>query len=72
MKFLEMMRKTTFAQRVMVTVSIVWILILISMSHNVKWGRFDGGGFALGLIPIVAVWGGYWIFFEIIEKRKNK
>jgi hypothetical protein len=78
MKFLEMMRKTTIAQKVLVVGSIVWILILINGNWSCRSYRskmnchFDIGNFALGLILIVVVWGAYWIIIQIIEKRKNK
>jgi hypothetical protein len=71
MKLLEMMGKTTIVQKVLVVGSIVWILIMISKSYDPHRG-FHIGWFAQGLIPIVVVWGAYWVIIQIIEKRKNK
>ncbi len=62
MKFFEMIRKTTIVQRILIGVSIVWIL----------WEPRGLGDFAAGLITIVIVWGLYWIIIEIVRKRKNK
>ena len=62
MKFLEMIRKTTIVQRILIGVSIVWIL----------WKPRGLGDFLQGLILIVIVWGLYWIIIEIVKKQKNK
>ena len=62
MKFLEMIRKTTIVQRILIGVSIVWIL----------WKPRGLGDFLQGLILIVIVWGLYWIILEIVRKQKNK
>ena len=62
MKFFEMIRKTTIVQRILIGVSIVWIL----------WEPRGLGDFAEGLILIVIVWGLYWIIIEIVRKRKIK
>ena len=84
MKFFEIMRKTNVWQRVMIVVSIIWLLLMIDESWKCKSGRkrdstpvtvcrFYGGTFASeGLIPIVLGWGSYWIIIEIMRKRKNK
>ena len=62
MKFLEMIRKTTIVQRILIGVSIVWIL----------WKPRGLGDFLQGLILIVIVWGLYWIITEFMKQRKNK
>ena len=62
MKFFEMIRKTTIVQRILISVSIVWIL----------WEPRGLGDFAAGLILIVIVWCLYWIIIEIVRKRKIK
>ena len=62
MKFFAMIRKTTIMQRILISVSIVWIL----------WEPRRLGDFAAGLILIVIVWGLYWIIIEIVRKRKIK
>ena len=76
MKFLEMMRKTTIVQRVMIVASIIWLLMMTDKEYH--WSsssrnHFDIGDFlSQGFIPIILVWGAYWIIIGIIEKRKNK
>ena len=78
MKFFEMIQKTTIVQRILISVSTIWLLIMINgnwscRSYQSKMNcHFDIGDFALGLIPIVVVWGLYWIIIEIVRKRKNK
>ena len=62
MKFFVMIRKTTIVQRILIGVSIVWIL----------WEPRGLRDFAEGLILIVIVWVLYWIIIEIVRKRKNK
>ena len=62
MKFLEMIRKTTIVQRILIGGSIVWIL----------WEPRGLVDFVEGLILIVIVWGLYWIIIEIVRKRKIK
>ena len=62
MKFFEMIRNTTIVQRILIGVSIVWIL----------WEPRGLGDFAEGLILIAIVWGAYWIIIGIFEKRKTK
>ena len=70
MGFIEMIRKTTIVQRFLISGSIVWLLLMIDKSLN---RTFDLGDYAKeGLIPVVLVWGAYWIIIGIIEKRKNK
>jgi len=62
MKFLEMIRKTTIVQRILIGGSIVWIL----------WEPRGLVDFVEGLILIVIVWGLYWIIIEIMRKRKKE
>ncbi len=62
MKFLEMMRKTTIVQRILIGGSIVWIL----------WEPRGLVDFVEGLILIFIVWGLYWIITEFMKQRKNK
>ena len=62
MKFIEMIRKTTIVQRILIGGSIIWIL----------WEPRGLGDFLQGLIFIVIVWGLYWIIIEIVRKRKIK
>ena len=62
MKFIEMIRKTTIVQRILIGGSIVWIL----------WEPRGLGDFLQGLILIVIVWGLYWIITEFMKQRKNK
>ena len=62
MKFFEMIRKTTIVQRILISVSIVWIL----------WEPRGLVDFTEGLILIVIVWGLYWIIIEIMRKRKKE
>ena len=76
MKFFEMIRKTNIMQRVLIVASIVWLLLKIDPNIS-RYGNlmftFDFGDYANeGLIPVVLVWGAYWIIIGIIEKRKNK
>ena len=74
MKLFEMIRNADILQRVMIVLTIIWLLIVF----NKEWGRtatntkiinsFDYGDFAvLGLIPIIAVWGLYWIINGVKE-----
>ena len=62
MKFIEMIRKTTIVQKILIGGSIVWIL----------WEPRGLVEFVEGLILIVIVWGLYWIIIEIVRKRKIK
>ena len=62
MKFIEMIRKTTIVQKILIGGSIVWIL----------WEPRGLVDFVEGLILIVVVWGLYWIIIEIVRKRKIK
>ena len=62
MKFIEMIRKTTIVQRILIGGSIVWIL----------WEPRGLVEFVEGLILIVIVWGLYWIITEFMKQRKNK
>ena len=62
MKFIEMIRKTTIVQKILIGGSIVWIL----------WEPRGLVEFVEGLILIVIVWGLYWIIIEIVKKRKIK
>ena len=62
MKFIEMIRKTTIVQKILIGGSIVWIL----------WEPRGLVEFVEGLILIVIVWGLYWIIIEIMRKRKNE
>ena len=62
MKFIEMIRKTTIVQRILIGGSIVWIL----------WEPRGLVDFVEGLILIVIVWGLYWIITEFMKQRKNK
>ena len=62
MKFIEMIRKTTIVQRILIGGSIVWIL----------WEPRGLGDFLQGLILIVIVWALYWIITETMRKQKNK
>ena len=62
MKFIEMIRKTTIVQKILIGGSIVWIL----------WEPRGLVEFVEGLILIVIVWGLYWIIIEIVKKQKNK
>ena len=62
MKFLEMIRKTTIVQRILIGGAIVWIL----------WEPRGLVDFVEGLILIVIVWGFYWIFTQTMRNRKNK
>ena len=71
MKFLEMIRKLTIFQKILVIASIVWILILFSSSID-NYGRFSVKLFAQGLVPFVLVWGAVWILLEIKERNRNK
>jgi hypothetical protein len=71
MKLFEVIRNATIVQRVLFVSSIGWFLYVISVSHDRRRG-FDLGNFAEGLTPIVLLWGAYWIFIGIVEKRKNK
>ena len=57
-----MIQKTTIVQRILIGVSIVWIL----------WEPRGLLDFAEGLILIIIVWGLYWIIIEIMRKRKIK
>ena len=61
-KFIEMIRKTTIVQKILIGGSIVWIL----------WEPRGLVEFVEGLILIVIVWGLYWIITETMRKRKNK
>ena len=61
-KFIEMIRKTTIVQKILIGGSIVWIL----------WEPRGLVEFVEGLILIVIVWGLYWIIIEIVRKRKTK
>ena len=62
MKFVEMIRKITIVQRILIGGSIVWIL----------WEPRGLVDFVEGLILIVIVWGLYWIIIEIMRKRKKE
>jgi len=62
MKFLEMIRKTTIVQRILIGGSIVWIL----------WEPRGLVDFVEGLILIVIVWGLYWIITEFMKQRKKE
>ena len=62
MKFIEMIRKTTIVQKILIGGSIVWIL----------WEPRGLVEFVEGLILIVIVWGLYWIIIEIMRKRKKE
>ena len=62
MKFIEMIRKTTIVQKILIGGSIVWIL----------WEPRGLVEFVGGLILIVIVWGLYWIITEFMKQRKNK
>ena len=71
MKFFEMIQKTTIVQRFLISVSIVWLLLMIDDSlvryDNLDF-TFDFGDYAKeGLIPVVIVWGLYWIINGIKE-----
>ena len=61
-KFIEMIRKTTIVQKILIGGSIVWIL----------WEPRGLVDFVEGLILIVIVWGLYWIITEFMKQRKNK
>ena len=61
-KFIEMIRKTTIVQKILIGGSIVWIL----------WEPRGLVEFVEGLILIVIVWGLYWIITEFMKKRKIK
>ena len=60
MKFIEKIRKTTIVQKILIGGAIVWIL----------WEPRGLGDFLQGLILIVIFWTLYWIFIEIMRKRK--
>jgi len=82
MGFIEMIRKTTILQRIMIVASTIWLLSMIDLNWKCKSGRkrdsatvcrLDIGNLASeGLIPIVLGWGSYWIIIEIMRKRKIK
>ena len=74
MKLFEMIRNADILQRVMIVLTIIWLLIVF----NEEWGRnftkteiinsFVYGDFAsLGLIPIITVWVMYWIINGVKE-----
>jgi heme/copper-type cytochrome/quinol oxidase subunit 4 len=57
-------------QRVIVVGSIVWLIMMMYKNKTSSY-QFENVMFH-GLIPVVLVWGAYWIIIGIIEKRKNK
>ena len=74
MCFVEMLRKITILQRFMIIVSIIWLLLMIDKNcSRSTCSSFDIGDFVSeGFIPVIAVWGLYWIIIEIVRKWKTK
>ena len=72
MKLFEVIRYTTIVQRILIVGSIIWLFGTSSVNMGQRYGFDLGEYISEGLIPVVLLWGAYWIFIGIIEKRKNK
>ena len=74
MKLFEMIRNANILHRVMIVLTIIWLLIVFDKewlrtgTNTTIINSFNYGGFATeGLIPIIAVWGLYWIINGVKE-----